>query len=720
MASRGARARKVTEKQIAKVEHKHLEKDRAERFARMHTPIGNTRPTSPISSPTSFQPPWSGKKSVVSSSASVISGASDGSGFSSNLGSKLSSKISSAGSDERKKFATKGKVTAAPRGRGGGVPPKLAQVNSINMHSNNHSFESRGRAPSASSGSQIAAQSQPVSFEKSWQKTKIWTGNGHAPKAYLGFEHDEDMWMADGNCLIFFSEETDEEDPRPMLRVHTGMLEQARSTFMINLLKYGEIVPEEEPVPVGSKNGQTSPSHWPLTSKSLGNLDELLSDSTARHLQQEEARLPRTPNANSSPRDTWSTTEQTVRNRAGSFRVPPSVAESVTAVSGAGSDIGEPPGDTSGPVEITHEIWFRAPSHIKRPDIQRRHHMATRNYLALLYGLPIIGNDFYEMLSDLQNVMDTYYELNDPAERWNSAQVMVQYLSQLQLDDVRGNLPHALGLLAWSEQSNVLWDAGYLEGFVHAVGMMTQQTLKTREYRNLTQVTRHKLQNTYNAMQLRLIEAEERLSRFDFPEFFYVDGVAPAHSTQKSFESFREFLHDFYASECGRWPPREEDHQGHWLTRNLMLRLQSDFGSIYNYWVDRDIAWDANENRATRKWEMVCTKLRAGGFEADSAGLPITDMLIGFDSSQKYGHIPHPYPLLPVTRSPSPKAHSSRKQFLNKFRSKEKELHVPDVKAQYQMALAFNNASNINRLSTTNEGKLRCPLFFPVVSRIPN
>jgi hypothetical protein len=136
-----------------------------------------------------------------------------------------------------------------------------------------------------------------------------------------------------------------------------------------------------------------------------------------------------------------------------------------------------------------------------------------------------------------------------------------------------------------------------------------------------------------------------------------------------------------------------------------MLRLQSDFGSIYNYWVDRDVAWDANENRPTRKWEMVCTKLRAGGFEADNPGLPLTDMLIGFDSSQKYGHIPHPYPLLPVTRSPSPKVQSSRKQFLNKFRSKDKEAPVPDVKAQYQMALAFNNASNINRLSTTNEGK---------------
>ncbi|KAF2437034.1 hypothetical protein EJ08DRAFT_655180 [Tothia fuscella] len=706
MASRGARARKVTEKQIQKTEQKHVDKDRAERFARMHSPVGDMRPTSPMSSPT-FHAPWSSKKSVLSSSASITSGGSDGSGFSSNQESRgISSKISSAGSDE-KKFARKGKVTNAPRGRGGGVPPKLAQAQAMAMRSDSHSFTNRTRAPSASSGSQTP--SQPMSFERSWQKTKLWVGKGQSPKPYLGFEHDEDMWMADGNCLIFFSEETDEEDPRPMLRVHSSMLESARSTFMINLLKYGEIVPEEEPATAGRT--QSSASLWPLNSKSLGNLDELLSDSHSRPNQHDnDFRPPRT--AETSTRDTWSTSDHTAwspgnheqRNRDGSFRIPPSVADSVTVVSGAGSDIGDTPSGTpGGPVEITHEIWFRAPSHIKRPDIQRRHHMATRNYLALLYGLPIIGNDFYEMMSDLQNVMDTYYELNEPSERWNSAQVMVQYLSQLQLDDVRGNLPHALGLLAWSEQPNVLWDAGYLEGFVHAVGMMTQQTLKIREYRNLTQVTRHKLQNTYNAMQLKLIEAEERLNRFDFPEFFYVDGVATGHPTQKGFEHFRQFLHSFYESECHGWPPREEDHQGHWLTRGLMLRLQSDFGSIYNYWVDRDIAWDANENRATRKWEMVCSKLRAEGFQADNPGLPITDMLIGFDSSQKYGHIPHPYPLLPVSRSPSPKPQSSRKTFLSKFKSKDKESHVPDVKAQYQMALAFNNASNINRLSTTNE-----------------
>ncbi|QDS68784.1 hypothetical protein FKW77_005697 [Venturia effusa] len=710
MASRGARARKVTTKQIEKTAEKNIEKDRAERFAKLHSPTSHAQPTSPFS-PNSL-PLWTKRPPVLSSNASVTSRESNGSSsrFSSTVASKISSKISSNGIvDQGKVFVSKrDKVTAHPRGRGGGVPAKLENVKGGTRYPSGSGFSFEGRSHSVSSGSQ--ATTRPATQDKSWADTKIWVGNGQAPKPYRGFEHDDDMWQADGNCLIFFSEETDEENPRPMLRIHTSILEQARSTFMINLLKYGEIVPEEEQFTPPSRQNTGQNSQWPLNSTSLGNLDELLSEIKGPSGHSDDFQPPQTPNLRPSDRDTWSTSEQTMWTPGGhsglptgSGRDPTNFAESVTA---AGSDAGNVQPNPPGPVEveITHEIWFRAPSHIKRADIQRRHHMATRNYLALLYGLPIIGNDFYEMLSDLQNVMDTYYELNEPSERWNSAQVLVQFVTLMQLDDVRGNIKHALGLLAWSEQSNVMWDAGYLEGFVHCVGMMTQETLKMREYRSLSQISRHKLQNANNAMQLRLIESEERLSRFDFPEMWYIDGVSNGHPAQKSFEAFREFLLGFYEAEYGQWPPRNEDHQGHWLDRNVMLRLQADFGAIYQYWVDREIAWDANEERHTRKWEMAPTKPRSDGFEADTPGLPITDMLIGFDSSQKFDHIPHPYPLLPTSRSPDPIVKNTRRNLFSKIKS-TKESSKSDVKAQYQIALAFNTASNINRLGTSFEGK---------------
>jgi hypothetical protein len=358
----------------------------------------------------------------------------------------------------------------------------------------------------------------------------------------------------------------------------------------------------------------------------------------------------------------------------------------------------------SAPGDITHEIWFRAPSHITRPDIQRRHHMATRNFLALLYGLPIVGNDFFETLSDLQNVMDTYYELNEPSERWNSPQVLIKYLLQRQLDDVRGNLSHALGLMAWAEQPSVRWEAGYMEGFVHATGMMSAKTPEMREFRNLSQASRHKVQNVFNALQLKIMEAEDRLTTFDFPEVWYAEGVSASHPAQKAFDEFREFLCTFYSTVYGTWPPREGDHTGRWLSRVVIDRVQSDLGALYEYLVDRDVEWEAQEGRHVRKFEMVHRSgfAAAASFKADLPGLPVSDMLTSFDMSMKYNHIPHPYPLLPAM---SRKREQPVKRKLLKLGTR-KSVALADAKEQFQVALAFSAATNSEGLGPNVKGEL--------------
>jgi hypothetical protein len=91
------------------------------------------------------------------------------------------------------------------------------------------------------------------------------------------------MWMSDGDCLIFFAEETSDEDPAPMCRIHSQILEQSGSIFMINLLRYGEIVIDDDEIS-NSDNGtlsNNSPSThgvWPLSEKLLGSLDGLVRD----------------------------------------------------------------------------------------------------------------------------------------------------------------------------------------------------------------------------------------------------------------------------------------------------------------------------------------------------------------------------------------------------------------------------------------------------------
>ena len=516
--------------------------------------------------------------------------------------------------------------------------------------------------------------------------------------------------MDDGDCLIFFIGETSEESPRPLLRLHTKVLERARSAVMMKLLKYGEVVSEKEGANGHrhATHGSNASAQWPLTPTSLENLNQNRMDSAVPY-KTNGIHVPRSPETlSTSPRNfPWNTTDfdgQTLNGGTPGakhpthIRIPPSIIEEEQQSTSSGYKESKPKRE----VEITHEIWFRAPSHIKRPDVQRRHHMATRNFLALIYGLPIVGNDFYEMLSDLHNVMETYYEVNEPDERWNAAQLLIQYLSSREIDDVRNNLPAALGLLAWCEHPDVGWEAGYLEAFVHSVGMMSQSTMESKEYRNVSQVTRYKLQNAYNSMQLRIIEAEERLARFHFEDIWALDDIAPEHPARKSYDAFRLFLYDFYHREYGQWPT-PTNHQDRWLNREVVQRLQVDVGSTYDYLVDRDIVWEPASEPNTRKWEMVNKQTKSIHFAADWPGLRLPSILIAFDMGQKYDHVPHPYPLLPRANTPITK--STEKKSSSIFRRK-KAVAVPDQKTHFQIALAFDSATNMNRLGASFTGKL--------------
>jgi hypothetical protein len=110
-----------------------------------------------------------------------------------------SSKLSSAGAKiirsvvvpETEKFVTPeggGRMTSAPRGRRGGVPPKLSEAgpgrkSSISGSRSQRSLESAmGYRPD----SRTAAG---TSRGKGWEKTKMWYGGLTQPKQYRGFEH---------------------------------------------------------------------------------------------------------------------------------------------------------------------------------------------------------------------------------------------------------------------------------------------------------------------------------------------------------------------------------------------------------------------------------------------------------------------------------------------------------------------------------------------------
>jgi hypothetical protein len=184
MAARGARSRKVVEKVIEKEESKKY----ADRFNSFSTTPDPSRVVSPVAG-------WRRKTSFHSGSgaASVWSAESGGSssGKLSGTGArKIASKVASIIPSEEDRFVAKGKQTAAPRGRGGGVPIKAveAQHDRARMRS-----VKAGRLVGSSLGMRPASLSTEYSDTSStlrpWASTKVWSGGLTPPKSYKGFEH---------------------------------------------------------------------------------------------------------------------------------------------------------------------------------------------------------------------------------------------------------------------------------------------------------------------------------------------------------------------------------------------------------------------------------------------------------------------------------------------------------------------------------------------------
>ncbi|KAL0262480.1 hypothetical protein SLS55_001448 [Diplodia seriata] len=616
MSGRGATSRKAIKKNIEKTEKKKEAKDFADELARPPSESGWNLPHRGTST----------QRRGSITAASISTHSSDKSRGSDKLRAATPGLFGNEIKDP-KRYAIKGKETVAPRGRGGGVPPKTAQSET---HHSNTSYDS-----------DLASPTQLSSREKVWANMRIWNGNGQPTQRWRGFEHDSDMYMPSGDCLVYFGEDSgSHNEARPMLRVHVEKLQEARSSFLSNLVTYGEVDQEEYSPPPSVAGSATSPPAYPLTSSNLGYLDE----------------------------DTISSVRDT------SDRADLSNQE----------------------VEITHEIWFPAPSYIKTPHAQRRHHLATRNFLALLYNKPIAGTDLFETLSELQMVMDIMYELNEPNRRPNVAAIIVDYVVGRRLDDVRGSLTNALSLLAWSEKLDVGWEQGYLESYVHVVGMLTRSTFERPEFKRLSPVTRHNLEKAYNGMQIKILNAEEKLSTFSFPDLWHLPNVVANSAAFRASEAFRGWLKQYFTHKYEQWPPKTNQN-GHWVTRELVQKLQGDFGAIYDVLVNRDIIWTDNEARHTRKWEMASKTALTDIFSPDLPGMPITDMLISFDNQHSYLHIPHPYPLLP-RRVSSLTAAPTKKKNIFGLSKKDKAAAARDPSEQMKISLAFGDATNINKL----------------------
>jgi hypothetical protein len=489
--------------------------------------------------------------------------------------------------------------------------------------------------------------------------------------------------MNSGSVHIYFKEEQmNNEHPLPSIRAELDVLENSGSTWLRETLLYSRTDDDEDDwnLPTMSE-ASTSPqyhSHY---------------DSQFRH---ERMLGPTSPGGRSPPPFDIDQSYDGISTRAESR------LDQFSDMGRPRQPIADTSFNRSTEALPTHKIWFTAPENIKTVQGQRLHHVAIRNFLAMLHGKPIVGADLFDMLSTLQPQIEDMYKFDDNQARLTardrSIQMITNYLGQYGIDDVRSSIKSAMCLLAWSEQESVKWRQGYLENFVHLAGVMIPELEEVPEFKRLSVVTRRNLGIAAKTLQLRKMEAEEKLATFDLIDHWEDSGKAASNPVFQSYQAFRSFLVNHYARNYGNWPPATNKT---WLNRKIVLALQEDFGSLYDYLVNRDVVWNPREERASRKWEMAHRKNE--DFKADVPELGITDLLVRFDAKFSYAHIPHPYPLLP-REIPRPVKEKEKKSLFSSLKKDKSKDVTKDAKAHLQLSILFSDATNIEKLDINFNG----------------
>ncbi|KAF3922555.1 hypothetical protein ABW21_db0206870 [Orbilia brochopaga] len=345
---------------------------------------------------------------------------------------------------------------------------------------------------------------------------------------------------------------------------------------------------------------------------------------------------------------------------------------------------------------IAHELHFPAPRGNDRAAIYR-HHATTRNFFALLFNRSLVGSTFGQTLLDLAERMDLYMPPGN-----DNVEDMLRYLTRKEFDDIRNVPDLAAGMLIFAEKYR-LPDL-YKESFVHCVGMMNRLELSL-DYQQISSITRAHLDRANLNIQVRTDKCDNLLvhGQFAFNDMWphMSAGYPPA---RHAFDRFQKFLVKHYQGRFGSWPPAGEK-----FGRLLYQQLQRDFDALYDFLVDKDVMWEpaapssssastTSHHRATGATKLINPYKQE--FRADDNSLQFTDILLSFDRSNKYPHIPHPYPLVPDVKTTTTIRTNKQSNFFGK-----RSVNT-DKTIEKENALALIQATNLDALYTSPNNSL--------------
>lgn len=457
---------------------------------------------------------------------------------------------------------------------------------------------------------------------------KRWIGAGRPVQKWNKLRKDPELWDPNGDVLIYLARRGQSPRPHASFRLSSHIIEATESKFLIQLMREGST--------------------------------------------EEDITMPPSPAGAFAHRGHSS---QAAHQHYGRGHPTPPVSEdaSVAEVDG----------------QVSYEMYFPTPPELTKSE-SHRHTITTRNVFALLYHASLVGISLHQALTDLHVRLEKYM----PPDSDNVGTVL-NYLSARAIDDCRNDPETAVALLGWSESRTIRWEEGWQEAFLHAAGMYGR--LETCvDFKHVTPITRALLERACLETQLRVQAAEERLTEFSYGDIWPPGGPIANSPAKAAADRLQRFLINHFTTTFGEWPPppsdeRSADGEEVWLTRPVAQKLQREFGALYDYLVNRDIAWDESETRSGRKWMMV-SESGNKAFDADTPDLPMTDLLIEWDIRSRLPHIPHPYPLVPDFITPSNHLTTSRdKRKTDKDKSKGTEDRVSERRVQ----LAYTEATNI-------------------------
>lgn len=220
---------------------------------------------------------------------------------------------------------------------------------------------------------------------------------------------------------------------------------------------------------------------------------------------------------------------------------------------------------------------------------------------------------------------------------------------------------------------------------MHCVGMHNRLDT-VPELRFVTPITKALIERASLEVEVRIQSVADRLLDFKFDDMW--PAMLPQPPPERaSFDRLRQFLKGYYESFYGSWPPPAPGEAETWLSRDVVKDLQSDFGALYDYLVDREIIWDFSDKRHSGKWKIASIDPKRK-IQVDTIDLPMNDILVAYDNRLRYPHIPHPYPLVPDSMSVVSKE--------NLYKTSKKSGPSSEEKmTERRIALAYTEASNI-------------------------